>query len=474
MKKRFLFALTVTVLAVLLCALSAAAECPDDPTHTTEWRGEEGGHYLYCIDCGEIKSELQPHVSTPATCQTAEHCTVCGWQMSTQPADHDYVQELVIPATCTDCERVQYRCTLCQATMFVENGAPLGHEFKEEDYVSDGNATCEQDGTRTAKCVRYGTGGCEAVSTVPDEGSALGHEFKNEDYVSDGNATCEQDGTKTAKCVRYGTGGCEKTDTIPDEGSALKHLTVIDWGYPATCTTPGLTDGSHCGREGCGAILNPQTTIPPTGHRYVAVVTEPTCTHGGYTTYTCTACADSYIRDETKPLSHSYGQWHPFDGETHFAFCTRQGCGMSGWADCERIGLPLSGSGEKLTVCPVCGRMSDGTQLELVQSVEAAVPADPYPMGEPILRRGELPDGTRILTVGFECAGSLTRLEGTLEFTLPAAVLEDFTLTALQPDGTESPLPCTVRSNKASFRLTFPPESEDPSVFFILLTGGDR
>ena len=67
MKKRFLFALTITVLAVLLCTLSAAAECPDGPTHTTDWRGEEGGHYQYCIDCGEVKGALQPHVSTPAT-----------------------------------------------------------------------------------------------------------------------------------------------------------------------------------------------------------------------------------------------------------------------------------------------------------------------------------------------------------------------------------------------------------------------
>lgn len=468
MKKRWLFALTVTVLAVLLCALGASAECPDDPAHTTDWRGEEGGHYLYCVDCGEPKGVLQSHIGAPATCQTAEYCTVCGWQMSAQPADHDYVQVQVIPATCTACERVQYRCTVCRGTIFVENGTPLGHEFK--DYVSDGNAACEQDGTKTAKCIRYGTGGCEATSTVAAPGSALGHEFRNEDYVSNGDAACERDGTKTARCVRYGTGGCEKTDTIPDEGSALKHLPVIDRGYPATCTNSGLTDGSHCGRAGCGKILTPRAVIPANGHSYSAVVTEPTCTLGGYTTYTCSACADSYIRDETKPLSHAYGQWQPFDGETHFAFCARQGCGMSGWAECEHIEFRLPGSEETLTFCPVCGLMSDGTRLEQVSPVGATVPTDPYPRGEPILRQGALPDGTRILTGAFECAGCLTRLEGTLEFTLPAAALEGFRLTVLLPNGTESPLSCTVRSGKAAFRLTFPPEAEEPSVFLILLT----
>ena len=40
-------------------------------------------------------------------------------------------------------------------------------------------------------------------------------------------------------------------------------------------------------------------------HEYEAVVTEPTCTTGGYTTYTC-ACGDSYIADETAALGHEW------------------------------------------------------------------------------------------------------------------------------------------------------------------------
>ena len=39
-------------------------------------------------------------------------------------------------------------------------------------------------------------------------------------------------------------------------------------------------------------------------HSYTAVVTAPTCTEGGYTTYTC-ECGDSYIADETAPLGHT-------------------------------------------------------------------------------------------------------------------------------------------------------------------------
>ena len=40
-------------------------------------------------------------------------------------------------------------------------------------------------------------------------------------------------------------------------------------------------------------------------HSYEAVVTAPTCTEGGYTTYTC-ACGDSYVADETPALGHEW------------------------------------------------------------------------------------------------------------------------------------------------------------------------
>ena len=43
----------------------------------------------------------------------------------------------------------------------------------------------------------------------------------------------------------------------------------------------------------------------PHTHSYEAVVTEPTCTEGGYTTYTC-ECGDTYTADETDALGHSY------------------------------------------------------------------------------------------------------------------------------------------------------------------------
>ncbi len=40
-------------------------------------------------------------------------------------------------------------------------------------------------------------------------------------------------------------------------------------------------------------------------HSYEAVVTAPTCTEPGFTTYTC-ACGDSYVADETEALGHDW------------------------------------------------------------------------------------------------------------------------------------------------------------------------
>lgn len=46
---------------------------------------------------------------------------------------------------------------------------------------------------------------------------ALGHSFTN--YLSNNDATCENDGTKTAKCDR-----CDETDTVRDYGSQITHI----------------------------------------------------------------------------------------------------------------------------------------------------------------------------------------------------------------------------------------------------------
>lgn len=46
------------------------------------------------------------------------------------------------------------------------------------------------------------------------------------------------------------------------------------------------------------------------GHNYTATnVIEPTCSYGGYTTYTCSRCGESYTSDYTAPSEHKCDNW---------------------------------------------------------------------------------------------------------------------------------------------------------------------
>ena len=170
------------------------------------------------------------------------------------------------PATCTGKGVRTYTCTSSSHTK-TEDIPALNHSFAGQAYVSDNNATCEQDGTKTAKCVRYGTGGCTETDTVTDTGSKLGHFFEVEDYVSNNDATCEQDGTKTARCVRYGTGGCMETDTVTDTDSKLGHL-FEDYvsNNDATYEHDGTKTAKCVRYDQCGETH----TIPDEGSRLIA------------------------------------------------------------------------------------------------------------------------------------------------------------------------------------------------------------
>ena len=46
------------------------------------------------------------------------------------------------------------------------------------------------------------------------------------------------------------------------------------------------------------------------GHDYDPIVLSPTCEHGGYTTYVCTRCDDAYVSDYTDAVDHSYENGH--------------------------------------------------------------------------------------------------------------------------------------------------------------------
>lgn len=87
----------------------------------------------------------------------------------------------------------------------------------------------------------------------------------------------------------------------------------------ATCTKNGSYDNviycSICNEE---LSRNNVTVLAKGTHNYKSVVTKPTCTNSGYTTYSCDGCGDTYKADETKASGHTYSDWKQATAPTLF------------------------------------------------------------------------------------------------------------------------------------------------------------
>ena len=161
---------------------------------------------------------------------------------------------------------------------------------------------------------------------------------------------------------------------------ALGHTEVVDAAVAPTCTETGLTEGKHC--SACDEVLVAQTVVEakghrisdvnvipatcteaghleigcgdcegqwdsrydqvakdylanspwykldPKGHDYQAVVTAPTCTTGGYTTYTCSVCGHKYTDDATDALDHKLVDGYVVIDDVLYTAdkCDREGC----------------------------------------------------------------------------------------------------------------------------------------------------
>ena len=79
------------------------------------------------------------------------------------------------------------------------------------------------------------------------------------------------------------------TATAPYTEYEHNHKAVVT---APTCTEDGYTTYTcYCGDTYVGDI------VEATGHNYEATVTDSTCTENGYTTYTCSNCGDTYVDD---------------------------------------------------------------------------------------------------------------------------------------------------------------------------------
>lgn len=174
--------------------------------------------------------------------------------------------------------------------------------------------------------------------------------------------TCTEQGYTTYTCSKCGH------SYVGDYVDALGHKEIIDPAVPATCTTNGKTQGSHCSR--CGIILVPQVIIRAYGHDWEdATCTKPkTCKTCGLTEgealghtwveadcdtpKTCSVCGAT----EGSALGHTWSTWSIVTTPTCTKFgMNRRECSVCGAFETQTVEALGHNYGEwSITLEPTC------------------------------------------------------------------------------------------------------------------------
>ena len=452
-------------------------------------RGNNSAHFRTCQRDGcDAVDTASCSGDSSATCITLGTCTTCGGQYysaHTFPANQGWD---------SDAENHWVSCTVCH-----EAKTKVGAHF----FVQGNDSSCLKSAatcvsppvyyTNCAYCYRKGTDTYVHPWYGPDPNNhdLVHHDAKAPTCTEIGwNAydACQREGctyttkveipalkhklvhhdAKAPTCTEIGWDeydACQRegcTYTTKVELLALKHDLVHHDAKAPTCTEIGWNEYDACQREGCDYTT--KVEIPAPGHDYTEKVVKPTCGKGGYTLHTCKNCNDSYKDHQTKTLLHWYGEWTSNGDGTHSATCKRKDCKHVSKTECAIVEFKQDEATR--TLCPVCGNVSDGTHLALVEEVTAE--GEHLPYGEPVLRMGETANGNTLLSVCFEVSGKLTRPKGEVKITMPAELLNGVTLALLNADDTEIDLPYIVEGENAVFTLDFT-DAELPTALIRLI-----
>ena len=450
-------------------------------------RGNNSEHFRTCQRDGcDAEQTAGCSGDSSATCITLGTCTTCGGQYysaHTFPANQSWD---------SDAENHWVSCTVCH-----EAKTKVGAHF----FVQGNDSSCLKSAancvsppvyyTNCAYCYRKGTDTYVHPWYGPDPNN---HDLVHHDAKAptcteigwDEYDACQREGctyttkveipalkhklvhhdAKAPTCTEIGWeeyDTCSRCDyTTKVEIPALKHDLVHHDAKAPTCTEIGWNEYDACQREGCDYTT--KVEIPAPGHDYTEKVVKPTCGKGGYTLHTCKKCNDSYKDHQTKTLLHWYGEWTSNGDGTHSAACKRKDCKHVSKTECAIVEFKQDEATR--TLCPVCGNVSGGTHLALVEEVKAE--GEHLPYGELVLRMGETANGNTLLSVCFEVSGKLTQPKGEVKITMPAELLNGGTLALLNADDTEIDLPYIVEGENAVFTLDFT-DAEIPTALIRLI-----
>ena len=258
----------------------------------------EGTKTKTCTKCGATVTETIAKLShsytatvVAPTCTadgyTLHKCSVCGTSYkdnTTKATGHSFGNSIVTKQpTCTSEGTAIKTCTKCNATV-TETIPKTSHKYADTVVAP----TCTAGGYTLHKCSVCGT------SYKDNTTKATGHSFGNSIVTK--QPTCTSEGTAIKTCTKC---NATVTEKLPAKG----HTAVTDKGYPATCTTAGKTDGSHC--SVCNTVIKVQTVINATGHKSSGWITDKAASIGvkGSKHKECTVCKKILETAEIPALS---------------------------------------------------------------------------------------------------------------------------------------------------------------------------
>ena len=462
--------LAIALLFVATTAMAAHIRLNGDycEGNTFEIRKREKEyHTLYCYRCYDEFTENHWSIDTPqykATCTKVAVCTSClmsygeygphdwgAWQSRGNNSEHiRHCQrdgcDAVDTASCSGDSSATCitlgTCSTCGGQYYSAHAFPAGQNWHSDDKNHWLSCTVCHEAKTKMGAHWFVQGAVSVCLKSAATCVAPAVYYTNCDY-------CYHKGTDTYVDPYNG----------PDPNN---HDLVHHDAKAPTCTEIGWNEYDACQREGCDYTT--KVEIPAPGHDYTEKVVKPTCEKVGYTLHTCKNCNDSYKDHQTKTLLHWYGEWTSNGDGTHSATCKRKDCKHVGKTECAIVEFKQDEATR--TLCPVCGNVSDGTHLALVEEVKAE--GEHLPYGELVLRIGETANGNTLLSVCFEVSGKLTQPKGEVKITMPAEMLNGVTLALLNADDTEIDLPYIVEGENAVFTLDFT-DAEIPTVLIRLI-----
>ena len=258
----------------------------------------EGTKTKTCTKCNATVTETIPKTShkyantvVAPTCTTDGYtlhkCSACGTSYkdnTTKATGHSYGNSVVTKQpTCTSEGTAIKTCTKCNATV-TETIPKTSHKYADTVVAP----TCTTNGYTLHKCSVCGTSYKDSTT------NATGHSYGNS--VVTKQPTCTSEGTAIKTCTKC---NATVTEKLPAKG----HTAVTDKGYPATCTTAGKTDGSHC--SVCNTVIKAQTVINATGHKSSGWIVDKAASIGvkGSKHKECTVCKKVLETAEIPALS---------------------------------------------------------------------------------------------------------------------------------------------------------------------------